>query len=143
MSTLRVDNIKSRTGTTVTIPDSQSLAVTGGLTVSGASTYNAGATLSLQGTNINTGVRGDVLYYDANGAIAKLNIGPAGAVLQSDGTDVTWGAIGGATNVYYVATNGTDAAGRGGSIDTAFRTVKYACSNIGTPTASYSSGYFC
>ena len=134
MSTLRVDNIKSRTGTTVTIPDSQSLAVTGGLTVSGASTYNAGATLSLQGTNINTGVRGDVLYYDANGAIAKLNIGPAGAVLQSDGTDVTWGAIGGATNVYYVATNGTDAAGRGGSIDTAFRTVKYACSNIGTPT---------
>ena len=136
MSTLRVDNIKSRTGTTVTIPDSQSLAVTGGLTVSGASTYNAGATLSLQGTNINTGVRGDVLYYDANGAIAKLNIGPAGAVLQSDGTDVTWGAIGGATNVYYVATNGTDAAGRGGSIDTAFRTVKYACSNIGTPTAA-------
>ena len=136
MSTLRVDNIKSRTGTTVTIPDSQSLAVTGGLTVSGASTYNAGATLSLQGTNINTGVRGDVLYYDANGAIAKLNIGPAGAVLQSDGTDVTWGAIGGATNVYYVATNGTDAAGRGGSIDTAFRTVKYACANIGTPTIS-------
>lgn len=134
MSTLRVDNIKSRTGTTVTIPDSQSLAVTGGLTVSGASTYNAGATLSLQGTNINTGVRGDVLYYDANGAIAKLNIGPAGAVLQSDGTDVAWGAIGGATNVYYVATNGTDAAGRGGSIDTAFRTVKYACNNIGTPT---------
>ena len=136
MSTLRVDNIKSRTGTTVTIPDSQSLAVTGGLSVSGASTYNAGATLSLQGTNINTGVRGDVLYYDANGAIAKLNIGPAGAVLQSDGNDVTWGAIGGATNVYYVATNGVDAAGRGGSIDTAFNTVKYACANIGTPTIS-------
>ena len=136
MSTLRVDNIKSRTGTTVTIPDSQNLAVTGGLSVSGSTTYSGGATLSLQGTNINTGVRGDVLYYDANGAIAKLNIGPAGAVLQSDGTDVTWGAIGGATNVYYVATNGTDAAGRGGSIDTAFRTVKYACSNIGTPTAA-------
>ena len=136
MSTLRVDNIKSRTGTTVTIPDSQSLAVTGGLSVSGASTYNAGATLSLQGTNINTGVRGDVLYYDANGAIAKLNLGPAGAVLQSDGTDVTWGAIGGATNVYYVATNGTDATGRGGSIDTAFRTLKYACQNIGTPSAT-------
>ena len=136
MSTLRVDNIKSRTGTTVTIPDSQNLAVTGGLSVSGSTTYSGGATLSLQGTNINTGVRGDVLYYDANGAIAKLNLGPAGAVLQSDGTDVTWGAIGGATNVYYVATNGTDAAGRGGSIDTAFRTVKYACANIGTPSAT-------
>jgi hypothetical protein len=134
MSTLRVDNIKSRTGTTVTIPDSQSLAVTGALTVSGSQSFGAGATLSLQGENINSGTRGDVLYYDANGQIAKLNIGPAGAVLQSDGTDVSWGAIGGATNVYYVATNGTDAAGRGGSIDTAFATVKYACQNIGTPT---------
>ena len=134
MSTLRVDNIKSRTGTTVTIPDSQNLAVTGALTVTGSQTFGTGASLSLQGENINSGTRGDVLYYDANGQIAKLNIGPAGAVLQSDGTDVTWGAIGGATNVYYVATNGTDAVGRGGSIDTAFRTVKYACANIGTPT---------
>jgi len=136
MSTLRVDNIKSRTGTTVTIPDSQNLAVTGALTVSGSQSFGAGASLSLQGENINSGTRGDILYYDSNGQIAKLNIGAAGAVLQSDGTDVTWGAIGGATNVYYVATNGTDAAGRGSSIDTAFRTVKYACANIGTPTIS-------
>ena len=29
MSTLRVDNIKSRTGTVVTVPDSNTLAVTG------------------------------------------------------------------------------------------------------------------
>ena len=136
MSTLRVDNIKSRTGTTVTIPDSQNLAVTGALTVSGSQSFGAGASLSLQGENINSGTRGDILYYDSNGQIAKLSIGAAGAVLQSDGTDFSWGAIGGATNVYYVATNGTDAAGRGGSIDTAFRTVKYACSNIGTPTIS-------
>ena len=136
MSTLRVDNIKSRTGTTVTIPDSQSLAVTGSLTVSGSQSFGAGATLALQGENINSGTRGDVLYYDANGQIAKLNIGAAGAVLKSDGTDVTWGAIGGATNVYYVATNGVDTAGRGGSIDTAFNTVKYACQNISTPTST-------
>ena len=47
-----------------------------------------------------------------------------------------FGGIGGATNVYYVSTNGSDSAGRGGSIDTAFRTLKYACSNIGTPTAT-------
>ena len=134
MSTLRVDNIKSRTGTTVTIPDSQSLAVTGSLSVSGSQSFGAGATLALQGENINSGTRGDILYYDTNGKIAKLNIGSAGAVLQSDGTDVSWGAIGGATNVYYVATNGTDAAGRGGSIDTAFASIKYACGNIGTPT---------
>ena len=42
MSTLRVDNIKSRTGTTVTIPDSQNLAVTGGLTVTGTQSFAAG-----------------------------------------------------------------------------------------------------
>ena len=136
MSTLRVDNIKSRTGTTVTIPDSQNLAVTGALTVSGSQSFSAGASLSLQGENINSGTRGDILYYDSNGRIAKLTIGSAGAVLQSDGSDVSWGAIGGATNVYYVATNGTDAAGRGESIDTAFRTVKYATQNVGTPTAT-------
>ena len=136
MSTLRVDNIKSRTGTTVTIPDSQNLAVTGALTVTGSQSFSAGATLALQGENINTGLRGDILYYGANGQIAKLNIGAAGSVLQSDGSDVSWGNLGSATNVYYVSTNGVDAAGRGGSIDTAWASVKYACSNIATPTAS-------
>ena len=75
MSTLRVDNIKSRTGTTVTIPDSQNLQVTGSLNVSGTQSFSAGATLALQGENINSGTRGDVLYYDTNGQIAKLNIG--------------------------------------------------------------------
>tara|TARA_B100000575_G_scaffold252939_1_gene221245 strand:- start:1962 stop:4640 length:2679 start_codon:yes stop_codon:yes gene_type:complete len=136
MSTLRVDKIKSRTGTTVTIPDSQNLSVTGGLTVSGTQSFPSGATLSLQGTDINAGTRGQVLYYDTAGKIAKLDIGSAGAVLKSDGTDVSWGAIGGTPAVYYVATNGVDAAGRGGSVDTAYKTVKYACGNIVTPTAT-------
>ena len=136
MSTLRVDNIKGRTGTTVTIPDSQNLAVTGGLTVTGTQSFAAGSQLNLQGENVNAGTRGDILYYDSTGQIAKLNIGSAGAVLKSDGTDVSWGAIGGAPSIYYVATNGLDAAGRGGSVDTAYKTVKYACANINTPTAT-------
>ena len=136
MSTLRVDKIKGRTGTTVTIPDSQNLTVTGNVTVSGQQSFAAGSQLNLQGENINTGTRGDVLYYDTNGQIAKINIGAPGAVLKSDGTDVSWGAIGGAPNIYYVATNGVDAAGRGGSIDTAWKTIKYACGQIGTPTAA-------
>ena len=136
MSTLRVDNIKSRTGTTVTIPDTQNLTVTGGLTVSGSQSFAAGSTLNLQGTDVNTGTRGDVLYYDAGGKIAKLNIGASGSVLKSDGTDVSWGAIGGTPRVFYVATSGADIAGRGGSVDTAWQTIKYACSQIGTPTAT-------
>ena len=136
MSTLRVDKIKGRTGTTVTIPDSQNLTVTGALTVSGTQSFAAGAQLNLQGTNINSGTRGDVLYYDTNGKIARLNIGATGSVLKSDGTDVVWGSIGGTPNIYYVATNGVDVVGRGGSIDTAWKTLKYASQNIGTPTAN-------
>ena len=81
MSTLRVDNIKGRTGTTVTIPDSQTLAVTGGLTVTGTQSFAAGSQLNLQGENVNAGTRGDILYYDSTGQIAKLNLGSAGAVL--------------------------------------------------------------
>ena len=136
MSTLRVDKIKGRTGTTVTIPDSQNLAVSGNVTVSGQQSFSSGSQLNLQGTDVNSGTRGDVLYYDSTGKIAKLNVGSAGAVLKSDGTDVSWGAIGGAPNIYYVATNGLDAGGRGGSVDTAFKTIKYACTNIGTPSAT-------
>ena len=136
MSTLRVDKIKSRTGTTVTIPDSQNLAVTGNVTVSGQQDFASGAQLNLQGTNINSGNRGQVLYYDSTGQIAKLTVGASGSVLKSDGTDVSWGAIGGTPRVYYVATSGVDAAGRGGSVDTAWKTIKYACSQIGTPTGT-------
>ena len=35
-------------------------------------------------------------------------------ILKSDGTDVVFGDLGGATNVYYVSKNGVDAAGRTG-----------------------------
>lgn len=136
MSTLRVDNIKGRTGTTVNIPDSNNLSVSGSLNVTGVTTFSSGAQLNLQGVDLNSGSRGDVLVYDSNGKLSKLTIGAAGSVLKSDGNDLVFGGIGGATNVYYVSTNGSDAAGRGGSIDTAFRTLKYACSNIGTPTAT-------
>ena len=137
MSTLRVDNIKSRTTNKVTIPNSHSLEVTGGLNVTGVTTYAAGASLDLQGVNVNSGTRGDILYYDSNGKVAKLNVGASGSVIKSDGTDVSWGSIGGTPTVYYVATNGVDAAGRGGSVDTAWKTIKYACSNLtSTPTAN-------
>ena len=135
MSTLRVDNIKGRTGSTVTVADSNNLSVSGSLSVSGVTTFTSGGELNLQGVNINSGTRGDVLAYDSNGKIAKINLGSAGQVLKSDGTDVVFGDLGGATNVYYVAKNGVDAAGRGGSIDAAWASVKYACSNLPvTPT---------
>ena len=88
------------------------------------------------GTNINTGTRGDILTYNASGNLVKLNIGSNGTVLKSNGSDLTFGSIGGATNVYYVSKDGSDSAGAGGGLDTAFASIKYAVANIGTPTAT-------
>jgi hypothetical protein len=135
MSTLRVDNIKGRTGSTVTVADSNNLSVSGSLSVSGVTTFTSSGELNLQGTNINSGTRGDVLAYDSTGKLVKLSLGSAGQVLKSDGTDLAFGDLAGATNVYYVTKNGVDAAGRGGSIDSAWASIKYACSNLPvTPT---------
>ena len=88
------------------------------------------------GTNINTGTRGDILTYDSSGNLVKLNIGANGTVLKSNGSDLVFGSSGGVTNVYYVSKDGSDSAGAGGGIDTAFASIKYAVSNIGTPTAT-------
>ena len=132
MSTLRVDNIKGRTGTTVNIPDSNNLSVSGSLSVSGVTTFTSSGELNLQGTNINSGTRGDVLAYDSTGKLVKVSLGSAGQVLKSDGTDLAFGDLAGATNVYYVAKNGVDAAGRGGSIDSAWASIKYAVTNLPT-----------
>ena len=87
------------------------------------------------GTNISTGTRGDILVYNASGNITKLNIGTSGQVLKSDGSDVVYGSIGAATNVYYVSKNGSNSAD-GTSIDSAFASIKHAVANIGTPTAT-------
>jgi len=132
MSTLRVDNIKGRTGSTVNIPDSNNLSVSGSLSVSGVTTFTSSGELNLQGVNINSGTRGEVLSYDSTGKLVKVSLGSAGQILKSDGTDLVFGDLAGATNVYYVTKNGVDAAGRGGSIDSAWASIKYACSNLPT-----------
>ena len=108
-----------------------------GLNLTGITTLSTSAQLNLGGgTNINTGTRGDILYYNASGIIQKLSLGSSGKVIKSNGTDVVYGDSGSTANVYYVSTSGTDASGRGGSVDTAYRTIKYACGNITTPTAT-------
>jgi len=96
----------------------------------------SGSGLNLTGgTNINTGTRGDILVYNSSGNITKLNIGTNGQVLKSNGSDVVYGTIGAATNVYYVSKNGSNSSD-GTSIDSAFASIKYAVANIGTPTAT-------
>ena len=97
---------------------------------------NGSGLLMTGGTNINTGTRGDILTYNASGNLVKLTIGSNGTVLKSNGSDLVFGSSGGVTNVYYVSKDGSDSAGAGGGIDTAFASIKYAVANIGTPTAT-------
>ena len=108
-----------------------------GIKSSGITTYTTSAQLVLGGgTNINSGTRGDILFYNSSGNIQKLSLGTEGQVLKSDGTDLVYGASASVANVFYVSTTGTDASGFGSSVDSAFKTIKYACSNIGTPTSA-------
>ena len=108
-----------------------------GLNLTGITTLSTSAELNLGGgTNINTGTRGDILFYNSSNTIQKLSLGAAGKVLQSNGTDLVYGSSGSVANVYYVSPSGTDASGFGTAIDTAFKTIKYAVSNIGTPSAT-------
>ena len=120
------------------IPSGDTLDLAGsGLNLTGITTLSSSAELNLGGgTNINTGTRGDILVYNASGNITKLTLGVSGKVLKSNGSDLTFGDVGGTTNVYYVAKSGSDASGYGGSMDTPFLTLKYAVANIGTPTAT-------
>ena len=108
-----------------------------GLNLTGITTFSTSAELNLGGgTNINTGTRGDILFYNSSGQISKLSLGASGQILKSNGTDLVYGSSGSAVNVYYVSKNGVDASGRGGGVDTAFASIKYAVANIGTPTAT-------
>ena len=94
MSTLRVDNIKSRTGTVLTVPDSNTLAVTGIVSVtSGGSITNAGTLtntgdLNLGGNATVTGsldVTGASSFNNPSGIITTgtLNVG---TLSQQNGT---------------------------------------------------------
>ena len=58
MSTLRVDNIKSRTGTTVTIPNSHNLTVDGNLSINGTFTGNVTGNCSGSAGSLASGATG-------------------------------------------------------------------------------------
>ena len=95
-----------------------------GLNLTGITTLSTSAELNLGGgTNINTGTRGDILFYNSSNTIQKLSLGAAGKVLQSNGTDLVYGSTGSVANVYYVSPSGTDASVFGTAIDTAFKTI--------------------
>jgi len=83
---------------------------------------------------------GDLQVYN-NGANTNLAIGVNGTTLKVDQSTslpaVYWGNFGSIPNVYYVSTNGTDAAGYGLTLNAPFKTIKYACANITGPASIF------
>ena len=73
--------------------------------------------------------RGDLLTRDAT-QNKRLPRGLTGQVLQVQNKDVVWDYFNVVDNVYYVDVNGVDGPARGTSLQTAFRTIKYATEYI-------------
>ena len=73
--------------------------------------------------------RGDLVTRDAI-QNKRLPRGLPGQVLQVEGRDVKWDYFNIVDNVYYVTTDGIDSPERGTTLQTPFRTIKYACDFI-------------
>jgi len=100
MSTLRVDNIKSRTGTAVTIPSGQSLDVTGDVNVTGDLAVTGGGNLNTTGiitattfvgniTGVAATFTGVVTYEDVT------NVDSVGIVTARGGFEIGAAGVGG------------------------------------------------
>ena len=80
--------------------------------------------------------RGDIRtfntsYDGSTVAPTNLTIGVAGQVIKVDeDATVKWEGLNQTVKVYYVSTEGTDAVGFGGSADTPYASVNYACQYI-------------
>jgi hypothetical protein len=125
MSTLRVDNIKSRTGSTVTIPESNTLAVTGIASISG----NANVSGSLNVTG-NANVTG-ALNVTGSGSVNTSGIMTVGSLNVTNQTTFSQGVqVGGALTVTgNLTVNGTTT-----TIDTVNLVVEDKNIGIGTTT---------
>lgn len=100
MSTLRVDNIKSRTGTTVTIPDSHTLAVSGNQTVTGSLTVSGGGTFSTSGNITTTGdIGGANLVLSGNLTVNGTTTTVNSTTVTVDDKNLELGSVATPTNV--------------------------------------------
>ena len=73
---------------------------------------------------------GDMIITNASGAPARLDLGPAGSILTSNGTIPQWSYDEGTRNVLYVANSGTDATATGAKT-LPFKTIKAALAVAG------------
>jgi len=73
----------------------------------------------------------------------RFPIGSAGQVLKTKDQLNAWEYFSEITKVYYVSVEGIDNASRGTTLDSPWRTVKYACENItGPATIFIKTGYY-
>jgi len=143
MSTLRVDNIKSRTGSVVTVPETNTLAVTGIVSVTSTGSITNAGNLTNTGTFTNTGnasvtgslsVTGGANFNNPSGIITTgtLNtttFNPTNLTVTNDAT------VGGALTVTGNFTvNGTTT-----TIDTVNLVVEDKNIGIGTTTSASNS----
>ena len=90
-STIKVDEIRGSTGSTVTIPTGQTLTMTDGLAHASLPTVQ----VAKGGTNLTSFTAGDVLYATGSTTLAKLPKGTAEQVLamNSGATAPDWGSV--------------------------------------------------
>jgi hypothetical protein len=92
--------------------------------------------LMAQGATTNT-TTGDITYRAGSGSDARLPVGTSGQVLTvSTGGVPVWETNDSAGAVYYVTTNGLD-TNNGLTLGRAFKTIRYACTQITGPATLY------
>jgi hypothetical protein len=144
MSTLRVDNIKSRTGSTVTIPESNTLAVTGIVSVTSTGRVTNAGSLTNTGSLTNSGnvnITGGITTVGGAATISG-NVWIAGITtiqgnLVNNGTFTSTGTFS-PTNINTPGTitcNGLTVNGTTTTIDTVNLVVEDKNIGIGTTTA--------
>lgn len=94
-NTLKLRNEANDAWISIAVLDQSGNAVqsitTAGLTLGATAISATGAEIN----QLDAITRGSILYGNASGATARLAAGGAGTVLSSDGTDISWSAVGG------------------------------------------------
>jgi hypothetical protein len=73
----------------------------------------------------------------------RYPIGTPGQVLRNDANFVDWHTLGEINKVYYVSLDGVDDSDYGSTLESPWRTIKYACENItGPATIFIKTGYY-
>jgi len=80
--------------------------------------------------------QGDLRTYES-GDYARKAVGTEGQLLFTNNDEITWTQFGEITKVYYVSLNGNDDVSLGTTIDTPWRTIKFACENIIGPATIF------